>query len=56
MLFNFRNKKIIKIDTQIHTPKTNLLFPIFNYLFRNLQNTQTHTQNPNTQRIENPNL
>ena len=54
LIINFKNqKKKIKIDTQIHTQKINLLFFILNYPFRNLKNTQT--QNPNTQRIENSN-
>jgi hypothetical protein len=50
---------ILKIDTQIHTQKLNLFFFILNYLIRNfardLQNTQTQTQNSITQKIKNPN-
>ncbi len=46
---NFKNKKKIKIDTQIHTQKINFFLVYFKLSFskfaRDLQNTQTQTQN-----------
>ena len=55
--YKFRKtRKKIKIDTQIHTQKLKFFFEfkLSNSKFaKDLQNTQT--QNPNTQKIENPN-
>jgi len=50
---------VFLIYTQIHTQKLTiyfLYFKLFNSKFsRDSQNTQTKTQNPNTQKIENAN-
>ena len=56
---NLEKLEKIKIDTQIYTQKLKkkiLYFKLSYFKFaRNLQNTQTQTQNLNTQKIENPN-
>jgi hypothetical protein len=52
-------RKIIKINTQIHTQKLKFLLLYFKLshskFARDLQNAQTQIHNPNTQKIENPN-
>jgi hypothetical protein len=56
---NFKIRKKIKIDTQIHTQKLNFLLIILNYLFGNLQEIckilKLKLKYSNTQKIENSN-